>query len=974
MSQLVDYVDELIQEVGPRPTGTQQEHQAAELIASQLDGFGLSVEIEEFSCSRHASWVRTMYYALSVAGAALLFVLPGLRASGAVIIIGAMIFMILDLLGKSPFYAFFRNSLSQNVIAKHIPQGLEPSARNRRVVILAHYDSTRTMVQAAPPIASKFELLRTITRGAMIGLAVLSLLLLIPFPAILKTILLVITAAAGLAVLVALIVELINFVMPYNDGANCNGSGVSVLFGLAEELTSGGDSRQARAAARRRSSRAGGGRSGRASSRGERTERGERAERGERGERTERVERIERTNPVADEVDSRVTQRATRTQNETAALGEVGVQEGLTGQLSGSLVVPSVGDNLVNPFLKQRPPLAEIEEANRLREEEHARQLAEQRKQQEAEQEQNDAGVPAWFAAAKKNAEKSAERKQRGEDETDIVRSRFADVPTVGSPGVASVASTAVKMAGEARRAAALGGAAEETVAQVASTSPAKAGSVSYGRAIPKVSEPDRTGAIVASSTSLVDVDIERAQAQAVSQQTATREFGTVTAEPDFTGLDKQAFKVLPGDENKHAAVIVPSEQGERVVVAPTREAVVVERPATTAAAVTATAVPAAPTSPVAPVAPTPPAPSTATIAAQQVPSFDFDELVHEDEAPAPEQQRLRSRLRDLPTVSAENTGNFPAQQLGLDLSYATQGELFPEEDHNSVISSAGSFLPLGTTGVMKPLGEELLDYHDANDSFIQDADDAFVPLRNSDIAGHAAPEIVNIPESRVKSFLGSVGDRLSGKKREKLDDSPTNWLGVDDDYDARKEGRDIGSWSNFHDEDDDGWAGGAYGGSYDENVDAVMNLSKELLDKEVWLVALGANESMNAGIKNLFANHESELKSALFINLEGVGAGDLVFTIAEGDFRPTQTDHRLQDLIARAAQNMAIPIAPVTFSAFETDCGETLNRGGRAISIMGLGENLPVGWRWATDNASRLREDNLQDVTALVLETIKNS
>jgi hypothetical protein len=139
-------------------------------------------------------------------------------------------------------------------------------------------------------------------------------------------------------------------------------------------------------------------------------------------------------------------------------------------------------------------------------------------------------------------------------------------------------------------------------------------------------------------------------------------------------------------------------------------------------------------------------------------------------------------------------------------------------------------------------------------------------------------------------------------------------------------------------------------------------------------LVALGANESKNAGIKHLFALHESELKSALFVNLLGVGIGDLVFTISEGNFRPAQTDHRMQSLIASAAENMAIPIAPVSFTAFATDCTETLNRGGRAISIMGLGQHLPVGWRWTDDDVSRLREDNLQDTTALVLETIKNS
>lgn len=36
-----------------------------------------------------------------------------------------------------------------------------------------------------------------------------------------------------------------------------------------------------------------------------------------------------------------------------------------------------------------------------------------------------------------------------------------------------------------------------------------------------------------------------------------------------------------------------------------------------------------------------------------------------------------------------------------------------------------------------------------------------------------------------------------------------SDWLGVEDDYDAKKSGRGIGSWDNFED-DDDGWKGGA--------------------------------------------------------------------------------------------------------------------------------------------------------------------
>jgi hypothetical protein len=928
MSQLVDYVDELIQEVGPRPAGTQQEHQAAEIIASRLDEFGLKVDIEEFPCVRHVGWVRALYYALCVIGAAVAIFVPVIRAVGVILVIVGAVLMILDLLGNNPLYSLFKSSLSQNVVGRYIPPGLESSSRNRKVVILAHYDSARTMVQAAPPLVSHYALLRRIIRIAMIALIVLSLLMLIPFPAILLTILSVLTGIVAAIVLLALLAEIVNFFMPFNQGANCNGSGIGVLYGLAEALNSGADSGNLRA----RSGRAGradrSGRSGRATG----TERsGSSSGFGSGEARSSRRSRTERAGGAVSERSGHTTRgdRSSRaaagaglgaglgagvsrggatlgsalqaTEETASADGRAATAENATPQLSDDMIVPSIGDNLVNPFISQRPPLSEIEEANRLREEERAQRLEEQRKRIAVEESHTEDGVPTWFAQAKKNAEKSTERKSRQVEETEVVRSRFADVPTVGSPvrqapttGTSTGTPTTERDVPEIEDSAGSGGALVDDDAQATG-----------------VLEAQTAAADVAPVAEVLQaVEVEQT-AEVTAAVPSVREHGAVTSKPDFTGLDRQAFKVLPGDESRDSAVIIPSQ----------------------------------------------------TTADEQ------------DDRPAPAQQRLRSRLRDLPSFSAENTGNIPVQQAGLDTAPATQEELFPSDTTDSVISSAGSFIPLGTTGIMKPIGEELLAYHDEEDLFIADADDTFVPERYTESGAAATPDAVSIPESRVKSFLGSVGDRLSGKKKEKLEGSPSSWLGVDEGYDARKEGKDIGSWENFNDEEDDSWSGGAFGGaSFEENVDSIVELSNELLDKEVWLVALGANESKNAGIKNLFANHDSELKSALFVNLLGVGIGDLVFTISEGNFRAAQTDHRIQSLIQSAAQNMAIPIAPVQFSAFATDCTEALSRGGRAISIMGLGQHLPVGWRWTDDDVSRLREDNLQDVAALVLETIKNS
>ena len=939
MAQLVEYVDELVQEVGPRPAGTLQEHQAAELIAARLDGFGMSVDIEEFSCARNLGWVRALYYALGVIGAAVAVFTP-IPALGVVFVIIGAALMFLDYLGRNPLFSLFSSSLSQNVIARYSPPGNEQSGHTRKVVVMAHYDSPRTTVQTAPPLIAYYAQLRRAIRVTMSVLVVFSILLIFPFPEIVRTIIVIITGIATILVLLALLAEIINFFMPYSQGANCNGSSIGVLYGLAQILTSGVDVASFRNATGQTKKRQVA--QNEAKKRTERRTRGSQAERDSR----EGQKGNEPAAGTAAQNDSEVSnvklgggfmgvvrQRgAKRTTGEVAPPGptEQDAQDGVPSleqklpmaggqqaehssplQSKRGSAVTSVGDNLVNPFISQRPPLAEIEAAKRLKEEEQAKRLEEHRKRLQKEAGLTEDGVPAWFAKAKQSAEERAERRRSGTEGTDVVRSRFADIPTTGKIGEAKAqADDEEQVVGEEQEQA-LGQEyeGEESEESRAFNEYLRSGTAgSFGRRLTEAAWLD-------------DREISDA-----SRPVERREAVPITIKPDFTGIDKAAFKVLPGDENTDVKIIVPAETA---------------------------AMPAA-------------------VAAETEAPFRgraLEDVDDDGQVSMFPRGDLRGKLRDLPSFSKENTGNIPVQQATLDEALVAKEDIFSSD--NSLVSATGAFVPLGTTGVMKPLGEELLEYHDESEIYIHDADDTSITDGYSKNGEYSESELVNIPESRVKSFFGDLGDRFSGRKKEKLDNAPSSWLGVDKNFDARKEGHDIGSWDNFN---EDEWSGGAYGGeSRQENVNAVMNLSNELLDKEVWLVALGAGEAKSGGLKSLFAEHTSELKNALFINILGVGVGNLVFTVSEGNYRPAQTDHRMQNLITTAAQSMAIPIAPVSFSAFETDATAALKEGARAISIMGLGNKTPINWRWSDEEASHLSEDNLLDAVALVIETIKN-
>ena len=69
-----------------------------------------------------------------------------------------------------------------------------------------------------------------------------------------------------------------------------------------------------------------------------------------------------------------------------------------------------------------------------------------------------------------------------------------------------------------------------------------------------------------------------------------------------------------------------------------------------------------------------------------------------------------------------------------------------------------------------------------------------------------AGPGYVEMPQSRVGKFFGKFR-----RKKEKKEESAHEWLGVDEDFDARSAGKARGSWESFR-EDDDEWQGGAFG------------------------------------------------------------------------------------------------------------------------------------------------------------------
>jgi len=254
-----------------------------------------------------------------------------------------------------------------------------------------------------------------------------------------------------------------------------------------------------------------------------------------------------------------------------------------------------------------------------------------------------------------------------------------------------------------------------------------------------------------------------------------------------------------------------------------------------------------------------------------------------------------------------------------------------------------------------------------------------------ADIAG---PGVDEIEDARGKrKLLGGLG--FGRKKRDRdADHDVKGWLGVDEEFDARKAGRDIGSWDNFGVEDDDdyGWKGGWAGDDPIGDPEfaaseaarirrkVTESVDRELTEKEIWFVATGAEEVGTLGMQAFLRDFGEDLRDAFIINLDNVGAGHLFWASSEGMARRYRADRRLVGLARRVSRETETLIKPREYKGLSTDATPALARGYHAMSIMAFdAKGLPVNWHWKTDTVDpldpELIEKTAEFVTAMVRE-----
>jgi hypothetical protein len=240
------------------------------------------------------------------------------------------------------------------------------------------------------------------------------------------------------------------------------------------------------------------------------------------------------------------------------------------------------------------------------------------------------------------------------------------------------------------------------------------------------------------------------------------------------------------------------------------------------------------------------------------------------------------------------------------------------------------------------------------------------------------------------KGDKGSRGGRKDRAARKEAQD-PSEWLGLDSDFDARKEGENIGSWDNFDEAGDDAdgfsWKGGRAGGDSIEDSDyaaneasrirrkVAENLDLNLSEKEIWYVATGAHFADCRGMRTFLSDNSEHVRGAMIINLASVGSGDLYWTTKErfGTVHPTSA--RLTSLARRVSRATEIRIKALRTRKPTTEAACALATGRKAVSVVRLTQRgVPFAWSSSQDVATRLDPEKIDEAATFVRELIREA
>lgn len=1029
MANTQNYINHLLQNTGITPACSEEERLAAEDIAQIFRNHGFDPEVQEFNAPAPSRMAFAVTGILAFAGALLMGIGGGIGLVGTLLAIVGAVLYVLERTGRPVISRLGKTGVSQNVIAYHKASGPLASPRNRPVVVVAHYDSPRAELLAREPYAPYRALIAKLLPIATIAPAAIAILRILPLPGALKVLLWIVAILASLVALANAANIISNrFVLPYTSGSVCNKSSVAAMLGVMDNVAPyqgenefpddipfdtyfGKQKRRAEEMARAAAEYAA---AQQQNDYGNTIEYEEPAytedeygqpvaPEGEQGEAFDeqidgfegasadetligviapesQVQDIPAEEPVADE-------SAAESAEEPAAAEQAEPEPKLYRNAAGNIrfgsdAILALGmlpesctldyEEGEEPTFEPAPQpdpvvAAQPDEANAVETEADAETAIDPAAGL-------DVMAPAPAPEELDNTEDDYDaypQRVSYESDTDFsaelpVTTPHADIASAFS-SIGASASHFFKGAFEkgkklvddfeekraaAREAAEREAAAQQQAAEAERERAAQEFEQNDAEQPVSVDVADATTSFEAPQPSPADVAGETATFETQQPVDSTVSFdatmtfekqGTAIAEPLSAPVeDEPAAPDTVEDQSVAEQVAADSSEQEPEPVAPEAPQADESRPYSTQ--IFTMPAPSDPGATVANAAPSQAETVDALMAQISSQASPRPNMNVPDPASAPAPMPSASPLASVPDPS------MPSMQQA---NVASRTSLFDLPDPSAQVND-----PFATAQGPEPTSAPVVPPMPVS-SDVQ-------PLET--ISAPAAPAAK--PQKRG---LGG----LFGRKKKNEQDSMSDWLGVEDDYDAKKSGRGIGSWDNFED-DDDGWKGGATssdGASAEDMLAAVASMGDdELLGHDIWFVATGASDCDGAGMKAFLAAHRDKLRGVFFINLESIGAGRLSVVTVEGEQQLLKGDRRIMNLVNKVCKSFHVDCGAFEMPYAKTDAYAALEASRRALTIAGVDGPRLACAHTEDDLPYNVNPTNIATVSEVVTEVIRRS
>ena len=371
---------------------------------------------------------------------------------------------------------------------------------------------------------------------------------------------------------------------------------------------------------------------------------------------------------------------------------------------------------------------------------------------------------------------------------------------------------------------------------------------------------------------------------------------------------------------------------------------------------------------------------------------------------------------------------------LGSPSSSKKQGFSFTEEPIAENVNISAAYVPDEAELVGEYDEDDIMNPVNSGELIIEDADDSDYGETITESGAYSGEGYVDMPKSRVKRLFGKFRHNKhkshESTPQEWLDvdesfDAPSvgaarqSWESFRDDYDDDFEDveiTDVEEDVRIRDHEETSrrphsvttkrrsshpkrrWNGGGFSreqlgrvSTLSEDVQAVQTpvepvetVQAELSGKivqfhnpeinvEVWFVALGSELAQNGGMRAFLEEHEQEMRGAIIVELEGLGAGNLSLIDEEGLYFPRKISSRMGRMIRKASNPLGMTVGKSKMLWKDSAAGVALKHGLQAMHLAGIEGGKPAHINQENDVLENINPEKLHQNSDFIMELLKS-